>query len=639
MTRKVPAIPAPLRRPASPAGLLGLILAVAWGVQLWRPPLAYPESGRGLVLVVGLLAVAALLVRLRSAAEWPAPVRWSAAAAGAFCGYAWLRWMAGGFAQVGADNVATPALALVGGLTAHHLACSFREERGETGHAAGGWLVALAAGGLLCGLHAIAQRFYLYDRMLAETLQQIGASEPTPVQLGLIHHFRIKRVAGVWGDPNALGCFLVMGTVAAAGLAFASGEWRRWSLPMALPAIPVAVAGIWFTGSRGSILDGCIVLVVVVLARRMAPRNPVAGAALILAAVIALFCLHGRSHAAETTAPATPAPSGFQAMLSRSDTIRERANYARVGWQVFLANPVFGAGPGAVDLYYGRFKPAEARESKYLHNWPLQVLAEFGLVGLVAALAAVAGVLGAAWRALRGRDPWLAALGAVVMVPVIDGLYQLTFNQRELMLTFGITAGFLLALAPNPKASAYHLPRIGASVLTLVAVLLAVHATLPGLMVKSWMNAADLDLEEGNMPAARARLEWARRVAPRDPAPVAMMAQIAGLEGRRDDAVRLFEASVRIQPQSASLRMQLSRGYLAAGRPADAESAAREALRLYPTNAEYHYDLARILERRGDLAGAVAAANRAAELGFLYADRYRGYAAELEARRTKEGRP
>ena len=78
----------------------------------------------------------------------------------------------------------------------------------------------------------------------------------------------------------------------------------------------------------------------------------------------------------------TAAASGSDASaLSRSTTIKERLNYLTIGMGMFRHSPVFGGGAGVVEADYGLYKPIDARETKTLHNWPVQWLAETGLVG------------------------------------------------------------------------------------------------------------------------------------------------------------------------------------------------------------------------------------------------------------------
>src|SRR5205085_9796106 len=139
------------------------------------------------------------------------------------------------------------------------------------------------------------------------------------------------------------------------------------------------------SGSRGAVLD---VLLVIALwsfgwwRSRTKGLTAAVGRAVGIIVLVAALGLSRRTIAQtlpnhDRIAPASAA-SASPTMLGRTNTVTERLHYLETGWRIFLRNPVFGSGAGAVDLYYGHYKPPEARETKYLHNWIAQVAVENG---------------------------------------------------------------------------------------------------------------------------------------------------------------------------------------------------------------------------------------------------------------------
>ena len=647
-----PAVPDPQARVVSRAWLLLLLLAAALA---WMPMVAYPSSGRWLLVVASLLMLTSAMLRVRTGdttrAAWM-PGVW-ALALGLF---AWARWAAGGFPFAGTDGLTTLLFAILAGFTAHGLLRSADRAGGRPcmDSMLRSLLTALATGGFLCGLHAMAQRLFIYDRMRADLLAEIGAGQPTPLQLGLLHHFALKRVASVWGDPNALGAFLAVSTLAGLMLAVMAVR-RRSHAPAGLVgamAVPSCLVGIWFSGSRGALLDlviGVLLATAAWLARRGGvPRAPRSSHAVLLAlAVLVVGMLSvsapGRGDVAppgSTNAPAAPvsggapAASGWRAMLSRSDTLRERGYYALVGFRIFRTSPLLGAGPGAVDQLYGRLKPPEARESKYLHNWVFQIAAEYGMVGLLLAGGLLLGLGRALLTALRRGGAEQAACAVAFVMLVCDGLYQLSFNQRELMMLAGILGGSVLAVSPRLAGGTF--PRVtaaraqGAAAIALFAVTL--HAGLPALHSLWARQRAEAELDNGRPAAAIGVLRRARMLAPRDPQSWALEAHIvAGRDGPAA-ALPLMERAVSLNPASASLHSSLADLLSAAGRQEDALAEMRRAVGLYPTKADYRAQLSRLLEQRGDLEGALREARLALDHAYLYAERHRERLDALEAK-------
>lgn len=599
-----------------------LLLLLLWAGGLLKPELAYPVHGltNNLALTIVCVAVSFLIAKNH---DWSRHARLPLIF---FCGFvAWLtvRWAISGFPAVGRENLGTQlewsayvyvafCLMLVSGVANK----SFETEAG-TRSVSTVFFSVLSVLGAGFALHAIFQYLFLYDEHLRALLADIGNRAPTPLERGLIHHFRIKRVASVWGDPNALGCFLALSLGAA---------WVLWGLKLGsaraklfarvLAAVTTATAGpaIYLTGSRGAVLDVAVLTFALALvsSRRFTGQMRVA----VLCCVIVAGSL-ASMRAQLVEQPPPPQRSWW----NRSDTVRERLNYARVGIALIQLNPLFGAGLGAVELHYPRLKPDEARESKYLHNWVLQIAAETGLVGLALYVAFWVSSLRLAWL-----SPWRGTREGRAMlilcgVFLFDGLIQLSFNQRELMHTFGLCTGLLLGGAVK------SLHEIGAQkappprrVLSAIGVALALGLALvvvPSMYAGIQRLASEGALAENDYESAEAHLRRALWATPGDPWLWDSLAHVCEAQGRLAPARDALQRALDLQPQSARLHDRMAQLFEREGNLPRAEAYVRKALNLYPSNAEYHRHLSLLLEKRGDVQGALEAAERAAKLNHL----------------------
>ena len=618
-----------------------MLLLVA--AVIWRPLAAYPGSGRWLWLLWGLFMLTAVLLRNRMGAV-SVKVGLGGGLLFGMILFAWGRWAFAGLPFAGADGITTLFAAAIAGIAAHALICAAKAADGEErlpDKLLKHLLVAIALGGLACGIHAMAQRWFIYDRMYADLMRDLAGSPPDAMQAGLLHHFKLKRVASVWGDPNALGAFLALGFLASVALLFMRRlSEHQWPVMiLAIIAAPCSLIGIWFSGSRGAILDlvlGLFVFSFGMWATRRGGRAGGVSASILRKTSVATMvlltglCLMGQmatsgsqaSLPPATASVVTPTPSGWKSVFSRSDTIRERVYYAQTGWRIFSTSPIVGAGPGAIDMLYARYKPVAARESKYLHNYLLQIGAEYGLIGLLLALLGLAGLSMSGARLLRRGGGAEIAVVAMIAMLLADGLYQLSFNQREMMILFGILAGTLIACSqtrfPNTSGSRRGAYLIG----SILIFALGMQAGFAMLTSTHARRQAEVAFDDGQPEKAMGLLHRARRWAPRDPQSFTLEAHIAFSLHGIDAALPLLKHAMELQPASASLRSVMG-GYLEqAGRREEALMFVRKAVALYPSKADYHHQLALLLAKAGTIDEAVEQAQMAVQLAYLFESRY-----------------
>ena len=144
-------------------------------------------------------------------------------------------------------------------------------------------------------------------------------------------------------------------------------------------------------------------------------------------------------------------PGGIRSRLTVLDeSSRDRYYMWQAGLDMVLERPVFGQGPGMVEVVYPRFRWPEAPNphQPHLHNNLMQVAAERGLPGLAfflwwVGVAFLAALREAQRAAAAGRGPGWPAAGALAALTAVflAGLFEYNLGDSEvLMLVLLLTA-------------------------------------------------------------------------------------------------------------------------------------------------------------------------------------------------------
>jgi len=239
------------------------------------------------------------------------------------------------------------------------------------------------------------------------------------IQYGLLNYNTLgQRPQGALGHYMTYsGLLLLVIGAAIAHLLFASRD-RAWTA-MVMPALFVALV-LTFTRSAWVGAIAATMLLLAMKDVRLVPIVPVA--------VVIVF----------TLAPAR-LTDRFHSMFDPNDpTNRDRIAMLREGRSMIATHPLTGVGPNMVQRLYATYRDplAVERVNPHLHNVPIQIAAERGLLALAAWLWFVGVTLVDLARLHRhARFRWLTAAALAGMVGMLTaGLFEYNFGDSEFLM-------------------------------------------------------------------------------------------------------------------------------------------------------------------------------------------------------------
>lgn len=251
-------------------------------------------------------------------------------------------------------------------------------------------------------------------------------------EYGVLHFdYLNNRIRGLLGHYMTYSG-LVMLVICAAAARIAFGRRGRTWAALVMPALLVALA---LTYSRNVWIGAGAGLAVVFLLKDWRLL-------FLLPLVAALFLV---------LAPPR-VTARFYSIFDLNDvTNRDRFAMAAAGAAIVKDHPLLGVGPNMVQRVYPQYRTASAVEPNqpHLHNVPLQIAAERGLLALAAWLWFVVTAVRLAWQRLRrdqNRVLPSAALAAVAAM-LAAGLFEHNFGDSEFLM-------LLLVLVTLPLAAA-----------------------------------------------------------------------------------------------------------------------------------------------------------------------------------------
>ena len=263
------------------------------------------------------------------------------------------------------------------------------------------------------------------------------------------------RLQGAGGDPNALAASLVAAVVLAGALAASSQ--RPWARVAPVAIIPVLVAGLVASQSRGGAIAAALTVLVAFVVFERGRVHVAAFTLLVVGAAMMWF---------STTPGAWERLTTFDAGGGGRSTLWTGA------WRAAKDHPVDGVGLNNfrdVAPDYAR-QPGQledvrilAEQPRFVHNTYLQLLAENGVVGLLLYLGFALGCLRAMWVAARRfkaiRSTSLETLARAALVATISMLIAAFFLSAAIDARMWI----LFALGPALLGIARRTPVAGSA--------------------------------------------------------------------------------------------------------------------------------------------------------------------------------
>ncbi len=246
---------------------------------------------------------------------------------------------------------------------------------------------------------------------------------------------RVRGSLGHWMTYSGL-LTLVIG-VALARILF--GERDRMWAALVMPALAVAIA---LTFTRTAMVAACATVALLFILKDLRLLA-------ILPVLAALFF----------AAAPTRITARFVSTFNMNDpTVRDRVAMLNAGRAMVLAHPLTGVGPTMVEARYPEFRDPSAVEPvvAHLHNVPMQIAAERGLIALAAWLAFAGLALVDLGRLFRtGERRMLAAVALAALVSMLaGGLFEYNFGDSEFLMLLLIVLSLPFAAPRSTPAHA-----------------------------------------------------------------------------------------------------------------------------------------------------------------------------------------
>lgn len=324
-----------------------------------------------------------------------------------------------------------------------------------------GWLIIL--GYIACGASLALERLNNSRQIIVSVLIATGATIAT-IQLGLLFLTLISvpvppgavmaPLEGYANNSNAFAFQLFVTAVAAlAGRHLGLFDRREWLFRSILIILGLAIC---YTRSRAGLGMFAMVLVLAVLLPGTLSRRRLAADAL-WAMVVCVFALSAPlwlfqllNHVLVYLGLRINADITLQLIpyMVREGSDSERWMTLADGWQMWLANPVFGQGLGA----YIESRLAAGKIAIVIHSVPVWLLAETGLAGLLVVAGVLLYFLRRGW--LMRRDPASAPWGTALVILLVCASAAGTVHDLFFQRSFWFFAGLALAAALPPAQPA-----------------------------------------------------------------------------------------------------------------------------------------------------------------------------------------
>jgi O-antigen ligase len=277
--------------------------------------------------------------------------------------------------------------------------------------------------------------------MATDVIITVGAAAAAYgiVQYGMLHFDSLgQRPRGTLGHYMTYsGTLMLVIGVAASRLVFGVRD-RTWPA-LVMPALVVALS---LTLTRSAWVGACVAVGVLFILKDLR----LLGLLPVVAALLFAF------------APDSVTNRMVSMFDLRDPSNRDRLAMARTGTAMVRDFPLTGVGPAMIPKLYAQYRDPDAVQATnpHLHNVPLQIAAERGLLALVIWIAFIVVLTYGLFRLFRTeREPTMAAAALAAIASMLSaGLFEYNFGDSEFLMLFLILVTLPFAAARRDDAAA-----------------------------------------------------------------------------------------------------------------------------------------------------------------------------------------
>lgn len=287
------------------------------------------------------------------------------------------------------------------------------------------WVVADAVADRSAVRRWMTLLFALVAAASVVAILQVALCQPGPIDVPVLARFlrKCQRARGFFSIYMTLAGVLTIVLVAVVPVLTGRRRSGAWPAPAWLAGV-VALALTQVRGAWIGFAVGCVGAFA--LTRR---RAVLLGGLSVVVLVIVLL----------------PGVRARVVTLGRleDDTSRDRVAMLRGAMSMVRDHPWIGVGPGQVKYLYPEYAPPEAlrRSTSHVHNTPVQILVERGIVGLALWVTLFAVFFARAVQVFRalpagGNDDRAVVAGVIAAVAafLVAGLFEYNFGDTEVLL-------------------------------------------------------------------------------------------------------------------------------------------------------------------------------------------------------------
>jgi putative inorganic carbon (HCO3(-)) transporter len=427
--------------------------------------------------------------------------------------------------------------------------------------------------------------------------------------------FESVRNAMPLGHHNFVGGFEVLLLPLSLAFAFAWSGWRRW-----LGSLATGLAGIalYSSGSRGALLGAVVIVITVAVACIQTNQGRkklwAFGAGVTAFTGVLLLALSNprfQDLLSFFFNPKSDQANVIDALL-RDGPILDRWQMLQTAGNIYQHKPLTGVGLGNMVRVFNLYRPSDSylEHTQQLHNTPVQLVAETGLLGLFALLG---GGVTLSWlwyrlsrQALTPENRWLLfGAGSSLLAYAVTSLtdYQLENIPIAALIAFNVVTLISLAVISSlgSPLSPVVVPvktRQLFSLLVLIGVGLSLSFWVPTDFAALGQANGFRALNAENAVQADLAFDRASRLTPWDPIPSVLaannlhrLAQSIAAEDQQvlqEQAAVYYQRALATAPNDAWFHYNLANILLATA-PQQAEIHASRTVQLLPRETNYTY--------------------------------------------------